>query len=213
MRGLFQHARRAVRHVRSTKSKPFVTPSFIFGAAVVTGALTSSTLVLSEEQPPPPRKGKSYAIAPHKLEKPPKLNGLKIFSGNANPGLAADIAKLVGVNLGKVTVSRFSDGEVNVMVHENVRGKDVYIVQPTCVPVNENLMELLLMVSTMRRASARRITAVIPYYGYARQDRKMTARVPISAADVARLLEAMGVDRVIAVDLHCGQIQGFFGPR
>lgn len=225
MQGLYQHARRAVRHVHTrvtrntrtgnSKSNHYITPSFIFGAAVVTGALTSSTLILSEEQPTPARKGKgqSYAIAPHKLEKPPKLNGLKIFSGNANPGLAADIAQLVGVNLGKVTVSRFSDGEVNVMVHENVRGKDVYIVQPTCVPVNENLMELLLMVSTMRRASARRITAVIPYYGYARQDRKMAARVPISAADVARLLEAMGIDRVIAVDLHCGQIQGFFGPR
>lgn len=145
--------------------------------------------------------------------KQPKVNGLKIFSGNANTELANNVAKLVGVQLGKVTVERFADGEVNVMVHENVRGKDVYIVQPTCVPVNENLMELLLMVSTMRRSSARRITAVIPYYGYARQDRKMAARVPISAADVARLLEAMGVDRVIAVDLHCGQIQGFFGPR
>ncbi|GAB9466562.1 Ribose-phosphate pyrophosphokinase [Globisporangium polare] len=145
--------------------------------------------------------------------KQPKINGLKIFSGNANPELASNVAKLVGVQLGKITVERFADGEVNVMVHENVRGKDVYIVQPTCVPVNENLMELLLMVSTMRRSSARRITAVIPYYGYARQDRKMAARVPISAADVARLLEAMGVDRVISVDLHCGQIQGFFGPR
>ncbi|RLN86538.1 hypothetical protein BBJ28_00001488 [Nothophytophthora sp. Chile5] len=147
------------------------------------------------------------------VAKQPKINGLKIFSGNANHELAANVAKLVGVQLGKITVERFADGEVNIMVHENVRGKDVYIVQPTCVPVNENLMELLLMVSTMRRSSARRITAVIPYYGYARQDRKMAARVPISAADVARLLEAMGVDRVIAVDLHCGQIQGFFGPQ
>ncbi|TYZ64573.1 hypothetical protein PybrP1_001484 [[Pythium] brassicae (nom. inval.)] len=168
------------------------------------------------------RSGSSFARAeddlraypkPATVVKQPKINGLKIFSGNANPELAENVAKLVGVQLGKITVERFADGEVNVMVHENVRGKDVYIVQPTCVPVNENLMELLLMVSTMRRSSARRITAVIPYYGYARQDRKMAARVPISAADVARLLEAMGVDRVIAVDLHCGQIQGFFGPR
>jgi len=137
----------------------------------------------------------------------------KLFTGNANPKLAKEIAEEIGINLGKATVSRFSDGEVNVMIHENVRGQDIYIIQPTCPPTNENLMELLLLISSMRRASARRITAVIPYYGYARQDRKMTSRVPISAADVARLLEAMGVDRVIAVDLHCGQIQGFFGPR
>lgn len=127
--------------------------------------------------------------------------------------MAQDIASHLGMNLGKITVSHFADGEVNVMVNENVRGKDVYIIQPTSPPVNETLMELLLMISTMRRASARKITAIIPYYGYARQDRKMQARVPISAADVARLLEAMGVDRVVAVDLHCGQIQGFFGPR
>lgn len=139
--------------------------------------------------------------------------GLKLFSGNGNMGLSLEVAKVLGINLGKATVGRFADGEVNVMIHENVRGKDVYIIQPTCPPVNDNLMELLLMVSTLNRASARRITVVIPYYGYARQDRKMQARVPISAADVARLLEAMGIDRVIAVDLHCGQIQGFFGPR
>lgn len=138
--------------------------------------------------------------------------GLKLFSGNGNIGLSLEVAKVLGINLGKA-VGRFADGEVNVMIHENVRGKDVYIIQPTCPPVNDNLMELLLMVSTLNRASARRITVVIPYYGYARQDRKMQARVPISAADVARLLEAMGIDRVIAVDLHCGQIQGFFGPR
>ncbi len=138
---------------------------------------------------------------------------MKIFTGNSTRPLAKDIASHLGLSLGKITVSHFSDGEVNVMVNENVRGKDIYIIQSTCPPVNETLMELLLMISTMRRASARKITAVIPYYGYARQDRKMQARVPISAADVARLLEAMGVDRVIAVDLHCGQIQGFFGPR
>jgi len=139
--------------------------------------------------------------------------GLKLFSGNGNLALSLEIAKTLGINLGKATVGRFADGEVNVRILENVRGKDIYVVQPTCPPVNDNIMELLLMVSTLNRASARRITVVIPYYGYARQDRKMQARVPISAADVARLLEAMGVDRVIAVDLHCGQIQGFFGPR
>lgn len=139
--------------------------------------------------------------------------GLKLFSGNGNLALSMEIARTLGINLGKATVGKFADGEVNIQIHENVRGKDVYIIQPTCPPVNNNLMELLLMVSTLNRASARRITVVIPYYGYARQDRKMQARVPISAADVARLLEAMGIDRVIAVDLHCGQIQGFFGPR
>ncbi|KAJ0410599.1 hypothetical protein ATCC90586_007432 [Pythium insidiosum] len=183
-------------------------------AAAALGCLASGVALGQTQQLRTPAFAEEDTLptAPPVL-KQPKINGLKIFSGNANKELAGNVAKLVGVPLGKITVERFADGEVNVMVHENVRGKDVYIVQPTCVPVNENLMELLLMVSTMRRASARRITAVIPYYGYARQDRKMAARVPISAADVARLLEAMGVDRVIAVDLHCGQIQGFFGPR
>jgi hypothetical protein len=138
---------------------------------------------------------------------PVMSKGIKIFSGNANPALAAEIAKHLDLRLGNITVGRFSDGEVNVQVNEHIRGKDVYLVQPTLPPVNESLMELLLMISTMRRASARKITAVIPYYGYARQDRKLQARVPISAADVARLLEAMGVDRVVSVDLHCGQIQ------
>ncbi len=138
---------------------------------------------------------------------------LVLFAGRANVALAQEVAEYLSTKLGNITVGRFADGEVKVQVNQNVRGKDIYIFQPTCPPVNENLMELLLMVSTMRRASAKRITVIIPYYGYARQDRKMTARVPISAADVARLLEAMGVDRVVAVDLHCGQIQGFFGPR
>ncbi len=133
--------------------------------------------------------------------------GIKLFTGNSNKALAQDIANHLGLSLGKITVNKFADGEVNVIINENIRGKDVYVVQPTSPPVNESLMELLLMISTMRRASAKKITAIIPYYGYARQDRKMQARVPISAADVARLLEAMGVDRVVAVDLHCGQIQ------
>jgi len=133
--------------------------------------------------------------------------GLKLFSGNGNLALSLEICRYLGINLGKATVGRFADGEANIVIHENVRGKDCYIIQPTCPPVNDNIMELLLMISTLRRASARRITVVIPYYGYARQDRKMQARVPISAADVARLIESMGVDRVIAVDLHCGQFK------
>ena len=141
------------------------------------------------------------------------VEDMKIFTGNANEDLSKDICAMLGLPLGEITVGRFADGEAKIAVHENVRGKDVYIIQPTSPPVNEHLVELLLMVSTMRRASADKITCVIPYYGYARQDRKMQARVPISAADIARLLEAVGVDRVVAVDLHCGQIQGFFGPR
>ena len=138
---------------------------------------------------------------------------LKLFSGTANPALAEEVAKCLGTSLSPIDISRFADGEIGIRVFENVRGKDAFIIQPTCPPgVNDNLIELILLISTMRRASARSITAILPYYGYARQDRKMQSRVPISAADVARLLEAMGVDRVIAVDLHCGQIQGFFGP-
>merc|ERR1719228_96493 len=143
-----------------------------------------------------------------------RLRQMKIFSGTANIPLAEEIAWHLNTSLGKIMIKEFADGEIGIQVLENVRGKDIYIVQPTCPPgVNDNLMELILLISTMRRASARTITAVLPYYGYARQDRKMTSRVPISAADVAKLLEAMGVDRVVALDLHCGQIQGFFGPR
>jgi len=138
---------------------------------------------------------------------------MRIFSGRANPALAQEIAENLGVPLSNVAIRPFADGEIGIQVYENVRGKDVYIIQPTSPPgVNDHLMELILLISTMRRASARTITAVIPYYGYARQDRKMQSRVPISAADVARLLESMGLDRVVAVDLHCGQIQGFFSP-
>ena len=135
---------------------------------------------------------------------------LKLFTGNANRPLAEEIAQYLRVPVGDAEVSRFSDGEVYVQINENVRGADVFLVQPTCPPVNDTLMELLIMIDAVKRASAHRITAVLPYYGYARQDRKVQPRVPISAKLVADLLEAAGVDRVLALDLHAGQIQGFF---
>src|SRR2546427_727023 len=135
---------------------------------------------------------------------------LKLFSGNANRPLAEEIAQYLHVPVCDAEVTRFSNGEVYVQVNENVRGADVFLIQPTCPPANDTLMELLIMVDAMKRASARRITAVLPYYGYARQDRKVQPRVPISAKLVADLLEAAGIDRLLALDLHAGQIQGFF---
>ena len=164
---------------------------------------------------------------------------LQLLAGNANPELAEEISARLGVPLTPAKISRFADGEVSIQILENVcaaqlrailrnsaqfsrpihpsprqvRNSDVYIIQPSSPPVNDNLMELLLCASAVRRAAAARVTAVVPYYGYARQDRKERSRVPISAADVAKMMEAMGVDRVCCVDLHCGQIQGFFGPR
>jgi ribose-phosphate pyrophosphokinase len=134
-----------------------------------------------------------------------------LFTGNANPVLAQEIASHLGIELGKAMVSRFSDGEVTVEIRQNVRARDVFVLQPTCTPTNENLMELLIMVDALKRASARRITAVIPYFGYARQDRRpRSTRVPISAKVVANLLETVGVERVLTMDLHADQIQGFF---
>jgi ribose-phosphate pyrophosphokinase len=135
---------------------------------------------------------------------------LKIFTGNANPLLSAEICQALGMELGRADVRVFSDGEIYVQIQENVRGADVFVIQPTCTPVDRNLMELLLMIDALKRASAERITAVLPYYGYARQDRKDKPRVPISARLVAALLETAGADRVLAVDLHAAQIQGFF---
>ncbi|HEV8308298.1 MAG TPA: ribose-phosphate pyrophosphokinase [Methylomirabilota bacterium] len=135
---------------------------------------------------------------------------LKLFSGNAHRALAEEIAAMLGVPLGQAEVARFSDGEVFVQIDENVRGTDVFVVQPTCPPVNDNLMELLVMLDAFKRASAQRITAVLPYYGYARQDRKVQPRVPISAKLVADLLTVAGAQRLLAIDLHAGQIQGFF---
>ena len=138
------------------------------------------------------------------------MTRLKLFSGNANPELAKEICAFLGIPIGDCAVKRFSDGEVNVEIRENVRGADVYIIQPTCPPANDHLMELLIIMDALKRASAKRVTAVIPYYGYARQDRKVIPRAPITAKLVADLLAAAGVSRVITMDLHAGQIQGFF---
>jgi len=135
---------------------------------------------------------------------------LILFSGNANRALSQEIADHLGVPLGEAEVSRFADGEILVQIFENVRGADVFVIQPTCRPVNENLMELLVIIDALKRASAWRITAVMPYYGYGRQDRKVQPRVPITAKLVADLLTAAGVHRVLTMDLHAGQIQGFF---
>ena len=136
--------------------------------------------------------------------------GIKLFTGNSNRMLAKEIADVLEIPVGKATVSNFSDGEIMVQINENVRGADVFVIQSTCTPVNNNIMELLLMTDALRRASAARITAVMPYYGYSRQDRKAAPRVPISARLVADLLEAVGISRVLTIDLHAGQIQGFF---
>ena len=133
-----------------------------------------------------------------------------IFTGNSNPLVAKEIVKLLKMSLGKASVSNFSEGEIQVRIDENVRGKDVFVVQSTCPPPNRNLMELLILIDALKRASARRITAVLPHFGYARQDRKDQPRVPITAKLVANLLTTAGADRVLTVDLHAGQIQGFF---
>jgi ribose-phosphate pyrophosphokinase len=139
-----------------------------------------------------------------------RTNGLRIFTGNANPALAAKIAAELGSPLGEIQVSHFSDGEISVKIEESARGQDIFIVQPTCAPVNDNLMELLIMIDAFRRASAQRITVVLPYYGYARQDKKIKPREPVTARLVANLVSQAGASRVLCVDLHAGQIQGFF---
>jgi len=135
---------------------------------------------------------------------------IKIFTGNANPALAQEICKCLGIQVGRAVVRPFSDGEIDVQIQENVRGVDVFVIQPTCTPVDHHIMELLFMIDALKRSSAERITAVLPYYGYARQDRKDKPRVPISAKLVAGLLERSGADRILALDLHAAQIQGFF---
>lgn len=136
--------------------------------------------------------------------------GIKLFSGNANNALADEIADILGIAKGNATVTAFKDSEIMIQINENVRGFDVFIIQSTCTPVNHNIMELLLMIDALKRASAGKITAVIPYYGYARQDRKIQPRVPISSRLVADLISSAGANRVLTIDLHAGQIQGFF---
>ncbi|HEV8662202.1 MAG TPA: ribose-phosphate pyrophosphokinase [Candidatus Methylomirabilis sp.] len=138
------------------------------------------------------------------------MSRLILFTGNANPQLAQEIADYLGMRLGQAEVSQFSDGEIFVQIEENVRGADVFVIQPTCPPVNQSLMELLVMLDALKRASAQRITAVLPYYGYGRQDRKVQPRVPISAKLVADLVTVAGAHRLLTMDLHAGQIQGFF---
>jgi len=139
-----------------------------------------------------------------------KTREIKVFTGNANPGLTKEICERINIPLGNAVVTRFSDGEINVQIVDNVRGMDVFVVQPTSSPVNQHLMELLIMIDALKRASATRITAVLPYYGYSRQDRKVQPRVPITSKLVADLITAAGANRVLTVDLHAGQIQGFF---
>jgi len=138
------------------------------------------------------------------------MQQVKLFAGNSHPTLARDVANVLGTVVGEAEVSRFSDGEINVEIRENVRGMDCFVLQSTCTPANGHLMELLIMIDALRRASARRITAVIPYYGYARQDRKVQPRAPITAKLIADLLTAAGTQRLLCLDLHAGQIQGFF---
>lgn len=138
------------------------------------------------------------------------ISEIKIFTGNSNPGLAANIAHFLDLPIGRAGVGRFSDGEIQVEIADNVRGRDVFLIQSTCASVNDNLMELLILTDACKRASAGRITAVIPYYGYARQDRKVAPRAPISAKLVADLISTAGADRVLTMDLHAAQIQGFF---
>ena len=138
------------------------------------------------------------------------MSNFKLFSGSANPEFAKKVGEYLGMPVSDATLNKFSDGEISVQITESVRGQDVFIIQPTCAPANDNLMELLIMVDALKRSSAKSISAVVPYYGYARQDRKAAPRVPISAKLVADLLEAAGITRVVTIDLHAAQIQGFF---
>lgn len=138
------------------------------------------------------------------------MRGYKVFSGTANPEFSKSVAKYLTIPLSEAMINRFSDGEINVQISESVRGRDVFIIQSTCAPANANLMELLIMTDALRRSSANSITAIVPYFGYARQDRKAAPRVPITAKLVANLFQTAGIDRVVTMDLHAGQIQGFF---
>eukprot|EP00698_Gefionella_okellyi_P017660 TRINITY_DN5204_c0_g1_i2.p1 TRINITY_DN5204_c0_g1~~TRINITY_DN5204_c0_g1_i2.p1 ORF type:complete len:310 (-),score=85.43 TRINITY_DN5204_c0_g1_i2:432-1361(-) len=202
---------RVVRqHSTSSKRRSGVAALLVLGAGVAGFAGLSAA-----ERPVRPSKASPPAAQPEPVpsatpEKPEQQYALKLFSGTSNPQLAEAIAKELGVSLGKLTIGRFADGEINFQITENVRGADVFVVQPTCSPANETVMELLVMLDAFKRSSPRRITAVIPYYGYARQDTKLAPRVPISAKLVADLIATAGASRVVTIDLHSSQIQGFF---
>lgn len=185
-------------------------------AAAKTSAMQAQTGTQEQQVSHEPVVGSAIpAKAPeHKSEKKPvkgrQDDKFKIFAGTANPALAQEVCDFLGLPMGQVHLTKFSDGEIYVQILENVRGGDVFIIQPTCDPVADNLMQMLLMIDALKRASARRITVVVPYYGYARQDRKDKPRVPISSKLVADLLTTAGADRALVVDLHAPQIQGFF---
>lgn len=179
------------------------------GAVVVTAGIAAKVMNLDLQAAASSPSKQSTDAHEAESDVEPRYD-LKLFSGSANPKLSQSIAHNLGVPLGKCKTQRFADGELFFQVDENVRGSDVFVIQPTCTPVNENLMELLIMLDAFKRSSPKRITAVVPYYGYARQDSKLAPRVPISAKLVADLLAAAGAQRVITVDLHANQIQGFF---
>ncbi len=174
------------------------------------GRKTDQALLPAEGDSPRERLPAFEASRPLTRPAPETMNSMKIFSGRAHPALARKVCEYLGLPLGRVLTDNFPDGEISCKIDEDVRGRDVFLIQPTCPPVNENLMELLIMIDSFKRASAARITAVIPYFGYARQDRKDEGRVPITAKLVANLIDRAGADRVLAMDLHAAQVQGFF---
>lgn len=190
-------------------SSPLLRPLSIFAAGFTFGYTSSSSPSYCESTKTTPSTSRLLTSSPTLLS----FSKVKLFTGNAHPDLAHEIASHLGLSVSSASVAPFADGETGIKVHDNVRGMDVYVIQPTCGPkINDSIMELLLMITTLRRASANRITAILPYYGYGRSTETFAAKRPIAGADMAILLEVAGADRIVAVDLHRGQTQGFFSP-